>query len=120
MTANARSNAPGWRLRQLERVLLLIELLAPLRCGARLPELTDDLNDTLGTEYCERTVRRDLAALERLGLVEPVVAPPRYKPGPVCPRWRWTDRSVRGAICRHVAELQAAGRERMSSEAAAG
>ncbi len=60
---------PARRLRQLQRVLTIIELLVPLRNGATADELADELHEEFG-KFCRRTISRDLQTLELLGLVE--------------------------------------------------
>ena len=74
---------PESRSMQLARVLLIAELLAPLRHGATIGELMSDVSDTLGVRFCERTIRRDLEALESLGVVE-LVHPNRR---PMVAKW---------------------------------
>ena len=58
------------RYRQFERLLLIAELLSPLRCGATIKELLGDVRDSLGKGFCERTLTRDLTFFESIGLVE--------------------------------------------------
>ena len=102
---------PATRLRQLRRTLLIIELLAPLRYGATVPEIAADVRDRIGIDYCDRTIRRDLESLEEIGLVEHVPA----VSGRAAPamerraRWQWADRSLRSVMYRHTAERQAVG-----------
>ncbi|MEM1228064.1 MAG: hypothetical protein AAGJ40_20430 [Planctomycetota bacterium] len=93
------------RLRQLERVLLIVELLAPLRDGATVGELTNDVRE-LFQGFGKRTIRRDLAALRRMGFVDQMTHRQNDQ-GYVEARWVWTDRSIRGVIMRHAAEIQA-------------
>lgn len=83
---------PEQRLRQLRRLLLVIELLAPLRRGATVAELQRDISEDIGP-VCSRTIRRDLESLELLGLIE------RARPA----RWRWVAESIRAAIYHHTA-----------------
>ncbi len=52
---------------QLRRVLVLIDLLAPLRVGRTRKEIKEDLQFRLGESICERTLYRDLLLLESLG-----------------------------------------------------
>lgn len=101
--------APGNRLRQLERVLVIIELLSPLRHGATLGEIVSDVRDTIGDDYCERTIIRDLKALKLLGVVERTRH--RARGGGVTARWRWIDRSVRAAVFSRMAELRSEERD---------
>lgn len=61
---------PAKRLRQLQRVLTIIELLVPLKDGATTGELAESLYEEFG-KFCRRTVSRDLQTLQQLGLVEP-------------------------------------------------
>jgi hypothetical protein len=61
---------PKDRLTRVVRVLLIAELLAPLRRGATIQELCADVSDSLGHRYCERTIMRDVDLLESLGIVE--------------------------------------------------
>lgn len=97
------------RLRQIRRTMLIIELLAPLRRGATVEELTRDISDDIGP-VCKRTIQRDLESLEILGLVR--------KSGPDtetdrlarAQRWHWVTSSIRSAIHRHASEYLA-GRE---------
>lgn len=96
-------NSPMRRLRQLERVLTLIELLAPLRYGATLRELTYDIKETLGP-YCERTIRRDLETLALLGLVW------RDRRQDGSRVWTW-HRQDRSEPLRRIADVQAELRE---------
>lgn len=102
---------PYTRLRQLRRTLLIIELLAPLRYGATVPEIAADVRDQIGIDYCDRTIQRDLESLEQIGLVEHLPA----RCGWSVPamerraRWQWADRSLRGVMYRHTAERQAVG-----------
>ena len=100
---------PATRLRQLRRTLLIIELLAPLRYGATLSEIADDVREEIGIGYCDRTILRDLESLEQFGLVEYVHGSRRW-PAPMVEqrsRWQWADQSIRGVIYRHTAERQA-------------
>ena len=90
----------GSRLRQLERALLIIELLAPLRHGVTLQVLATDVCDLLGVNYHDRTIHRDLLALQRLAVVEVNGC---SKPA----RWRIADQSVHAVILAKVAELRA-------------
>lgn len=97
---------PEQRLRQLRRVMLIIELLAPLRRGATVEELARDISEDLGP-ITTRTIRRDLESLEILGLVE------KRRPDPAADRlthakrWHWVRDSIRAAIHRHAADFVA-------------
>ena len=86
------------RYRQLRRVLLLVDLLAPLRFGASIPALARDYREFSGDPVCERTIRRDLAALLEIGMVE------ESKPGV----FRWSDRQAVAKAIRTEAEKRAA------------
>lgn len=111
-------DCPGKRLRQLERVLLIIELLSPLRYGATLGELTRDVGDALDADYCERTIRRDLKALEEMGFVEVRrTGELRRGGGWRTARWQWMDQSFRSAIFSHVAAVRSEARDPMPLEA---
>jgi hypothetical protein len=100
------SHDPARRLRQLQRVLLLIDLLSPLRRGATAAELARDISDELD-RYSVRTIRRDLEALHDLGLVTPTSSTnaSRIGTGAKVKRWRWVGwpgRSLEasaGAVC---------------------
>jgi hypothetical protein len=105
MIAPAKTTGP--RYRQLERMFLLIELIAPLRYGATIGEIAGDVRAEIG-DYCERTIRRDLLALQELGVVERLASrEPHSTGGYGADRWRWIDCSIRSVIYRHVAESQA-------------
>ena len=92
---------------QLERLFLVIELLAPLRSGATVDELQKDVSEILGKGYCARTIYRDLSALEMFGIV---VSDARST------RWRIRNGSVRTAIAREVAEMRSSIRESRSTD----
>ena len=89
---------------QLERTLLIIELLAPLRHGATVDEIVEDVGGILGVKYVERTIRRDLSTLKRLGIVEHGSRGPQGQRGPVPTKWRLNGSSMKAAILRQVAE----------------
>lgn len=55
----------------VKRVLLLMELIQPLRRGATLKELYQDVSDELG-QLSERTVWRDLSVLMALNIINKV------------------------------------------------
>jgi|JI7StandDraft_1071085.scaffolds.fasta_scaffold719356_2 predicted DNA-binding transcriptional regulator YafY len=86
------------RYEQFRRLLLVVELLAPLRAGATVEEITQDVSDFMGQPVCCRTIVRDIDALRSFGLVEPSQT---MKPS----RWRFKGSSIRAAIVRAVAEL---------------
>jgi DNA-binding transcriptional ArsR family regulator len=51
------------------RILLLVDTLAPLRCGITSTEACKRINERMGEAYNRRTVSRDLEALYELGYV---------------------------------------------------
>ncbi len=63
------SRATEARLVQVSRILMLCDLLAPLRRGANVSDLTRDVSEMMGQAYCQRTIKRDLQLLETLGVV---------------------------------------------------
>ena len=75
-------HSPEQRCRQLQRVLLLISIVSPLRFGATVEELHHEMVEAYG-DVCLRTIRRDLEALEMLGYVE---RPSELSQGS---KWRW-------------------------------
>lgn len=85
---------------RVSRVLLIAELLAPLRQGATVAELLRDVVDLTGEPCCERTIYRDLVFLESLRVVEKACQRGQ------APRWRWVDGSIRAAIYERMAELR--------------
>lgn len=89
------------RYRQLQRVLLLIDLLAPLRYGVELQHIVSDIRDigqfTVGT----RTVYRDLQAIESIGIAE------RRTRDDGVVVWRLSRVSSIARTLRHVAESYA-------------
>lgn len=94
------------RLRHLQRLLLLIELLAPLRHGATLGELASDVRNDLGT-YTDRTIRRDLDLLELAGLVDHIPQVGRIPMSQT--RWRWRHEFPRAAIFASAASNHVLG-----------
>ncbi len=94
---------PVDRLAQLERVLLVAELLSPLRRGATAGELASDVRDIIGRQFSQRTIDRDCQLLQRLGIVDRVGQcsggmsrdPSRY---------RWRDASIRSVIVQRMSE----------------
>lgn len=96
------------RLRQLQRVLTIIELLSPLREGATAKELTNCLQED-GGQFCKRTIRRDLDALEELGLIEchdPLKVKglwARAAIGDSC-RWVWIGKTAGARVIADTAE----------------
>jgi len=84
----------------VERILILVELLAPLRRGARVHELTQDVAEILGRQYSDRTIERDLTLLHELGIAERVRDEASL-------RWRFVDQSIRSAVLSKTAELRA-------------
>ncbi len=95
------SSGPAEGREQLHRLLVAIELLAPFRRGAKIEELRADVNDTLGMNYSERTIRRDLATLVEFGVVAKESEA----------RYVWLVTSVRSAMTRQFAEVIACRRE---------
>ncbi len=55
---------------RLRRVLTLVDLLAPLRHGMSVEELSNDLQSKIGIRICRRSVHRDIALLLDLGIAE--------------------------------------------------
>jgi hypothetical protein len=90
------------RFRQLERVSLLVELLAPLRYGATLSELQRGISSELGRIDSERTIYRDLIELELLGVVDRIQNQGN-RLRPVV--WRYRSRFQRSTILRHCSEV---------------
>ena len=90
--------ADGARLRTAERVLVLIGLLSPLRYGATYQDLLPDMAEC-GYPVCERTLKRDLAMLNRLGLAERIE----------CKRWRWCGIGHRAAVLADAGQEHASG-----------
>ena len=66
----------------VQRVLLLILILAPLRRGETLVTLIREVSDRTGRKWSDRTIRRDLHLLQRCRLVE------RHGEGELS-RWYW-------------------------------
>lgn len=95
--ATKKPSEPKQRMRQLMRVLLVIELLAPLRKGATLSEIAKDVRDNFGA-YCKRTIERDLESLELCGLVDCVWESSNAHPSARRKRYLWCDRSFRTAM----------------------
>jgi hypothetical protein len=58
------------RMKQVRRVLELIDLMAPLRCYRATGEIAETLRNRLGESFCDRTVYRDLRLLVDMGLAE--------------------------------------------------
>lgn len=58
------------RLLQVSRILMLIDLLAPLRYGATIADLVQDVSESMEQSFCDRTIRRDLNMLETLNVVQ--------------------------------------------------
>lgn len=53
----------------VKRILLIIDVLAPIRHGIALTEITERINDACGLRVSTRTVHRDLMALKEIGYV---------------------------------------------------
>ena len=79
------------RYEQLSRIMLVIELIAPLKYGATTAMVHSDVCNEYG-QVCERTVYRDLQFLESLGLLD-------RKRG----RFIWRDGNFRSIVQREVA-----------------
>ncbi|PHQ35180.1 hypothetical protein [Rhodopirellula bahusiensis] len=82
------------RYAQFERLLLLAELLAPLRRGATAGDLYRDCCDLLGRVVCERTIERDLEFLHQVGTVQT----DDHR------RYRWNGASVRSVVMERMNE----------------
>ena len=93
---------PSRRLRQLQRILTIVELIAPLRFGATINELISEVRHADG-EYCVRTIERDLDALQQLGLVQRERLGHRLK----LDRWKLTAYSSRASRLNEIAERRA-------------
>lgn len=108
---HARDHSPGpreSRMMQFARVLMVAELLAPLRRGATIDDLVNDVSDMMGQRYCDRTIRRDLEFLQSMGVVDL----DHRDDGPMIARW------IRGRIRSAVIEAIAnASSERMEGYA---
>jgi predicted DNA-binding transcriptional regulator YafY len=52
-----------------QRILMLVDTLAPLRRGISTNEVCSRINDRLGESYSSRTIYRDLQAMQSLGYV---------------------------------------------------
>lgn len=83
----------------------------------RTTMMTEDINDSLGSDYCERTIRRDLEELELLGVVERVRARGHGRGGWCIDRWRWINASVRSAVFSRLAEVRSNERDPLRMEA---
>lgn len=104
--ASRRKKTPV-RFRQLERTLIVLELLAPLRHGATVDQITREVNEILGTRYVHGTLARDLAGLAQLGLVESVRSPDRgHRRTMQQYQWRFTDRSIRSTVMQRAGEIR--------------
>ncbi len=90
-------NSSENRCRQLRRVLIIVERIAVLKYGATIGDLARAVRDFTGESACERTVRRDLNALNEIGIAE------KTEKG----RWRLQN-STRGAAFAAIAEAIAA------------
>ena len=99
------------RFMQFERLLMICELLAPLRHGATMKEILDDVCDFTGQQYSERTIHRDLKFLEMKGIIDstkPVCGKRKY-------RWRCCIRSI---VVEHMATVANEYRESSTSSSA--
>ena len=92
---------PEHRLQQLKRVLLVVDLLSPLRFGATTEEVYRDVRSIEGV-ISKRTVERDLYALFEIGLVDrkTVLAPSGFA---TCYRWVWRRDAIHSATMRDAA-----------------
>lgn len=54
------------------RILLLVDVLAPIRAGMRTSEICHAINKRSGESYCERTIQRDLSVMQEIGFVRKV------------------------------------------------
>jgi len=90
---------------QLARSLLILSQLADLRYGATLADIVEFVEGRALRRCCERTIRRDLILLERLGYVGRSDAergyPVRWKLNPATPAVLWD--SPRSKELAHVA-----------------
>jgi predicted DNA-binding transcriptional regulator YafY len=89
---------------RFERVLLTVELLAPLRHGATAKELANDIGQILGTQYVERTIYRDLQMLQRMGIVQSYTARREGQCGKAPTKWKVTDGSLKAILLKQMAE----------------
>lgn len=90
------------RYRQIERILLIVELLSPLRRGASASDLLQDVCEMTGVKYCERTIFRDLDFLQRIGLVD------RYRRGNHTRGqsvFRWRGCQAKAIVAERMAEV---------------
>lgn len=94
----AGNNESGMANRRygIMRILKLVEVLATRRHSLTLAALTEELQESF--PVCERTIRRDVEALESLGLVDRVKAGGNVY-------WRWADDQMRAVIHERNAEL---------------
>jgi hypothetical protein len=98
------------RYAQLERVLVLVEIMQQLRRPARLDTLHEEVQERLGVKYSWRTILRDLQFLELAGYVNH--ASPRPGHG-----WEWRmDRPLLRVTPEAIDNVRAA-RERVAKEA---
>jgi hypothetical protein len=58
------------RMKQVERMVRVAELLRRSRAWLMLEDLRQRLADVYGVNVCNRTIRRDMEFLDRLGCVE--------------------------------------------------
>lgn len=102
----------GDRGAAIERLLLVAELISPLRHGVRLDELAGDVCDLLGRNYNQRTIHRDCLLLERLGIIEAFFRPgDQNERGRPITRYRWRDGHTRSMIVAAMAERASSRRE---------
>ncbi len=86
------------RRNQLERSLFILAYLADLRLGATLLDVVAVVESCPVKGCCERTIRRDLLLLERMGYIDSsrpdVRLPARWKLNPITPEALWNARQV--------------------------
>lgn len=75
----AAARKPQLRYQQVGRMFLLIDLLSPLRHGVSVADLHRDACDLSGCEWTTRTITRDLAALETLGIATQTGRPAKWR-----------------------------------------
>lgn len=62
-------NANIRRCGTIRRVVILSEVLRQSRFPKNLADLTSEINERTGDDYCKRTVKRDLEAFAQSGFV---------------------------------------------------
>lgn len=66
-----RRRMPEFHFEQLERIICTFGALRSRRYPATIVDIARDVGERMGTNYHQRTTKRDLALLERLGMAEP-------------------------------------------------